>query len=946
MKSIQKEKGNIIVEGAREHNLRGINVEIPRYALTVITGLSGSGKSSLAFDTLFAEGSRRYLEMMSSYARGFLGELEAPDVDKITGLSPVISIEQKTTSKNPRSTVGTTTELYDFLRLLYARTATAYSPETGKPLVKYSEEQIIESLLREYMGRAIYIFAPVVKDRKGHYRELLESLRKKGYSQVRVDGKIMELSPGMALSRYKVHRVEVLVDKLRVTEKDRSRLHESLRIALRQGKDMILVIDRETQEPRHFSRSLMDPETGMSIADPAPHTFSFNSPQGSCPKCKGIGVVPAPDMDKIIPRKRLSIREGGLAPLGKYKHNMIFLQLSAIAEHHGYSIDTPLEEYPEELMDDIMSGADYPLRVKSATGKWERLFDYSGLTHYIQELSEIEDSRTARNWAEQFNTYKECPLCHGKRLRKESLAFRIDDKDIIETTQMPLTDFKEWITTVPQKVVPARKIVATEIVKEICSRTQFLLDVGLEYLTLSRSTSTLSGGETQRIRLATQIGSRLVNVLYILDEPSIGLHQRDNMKLIQSLKNLRDTGNTLVVVEHDKDMMLEADYLIDLGPGAGRKGGKVVFAGRPEELYHANTLTARYISGERKIEIPKQRRKGIGLTLDLIGATGNNLKGDTLSIPLGCLVGITGVSGSGKSTLINDTLYPALSKHLYKSLKAPLPYEKIEGISLIDKVVAVDQSPIGRTPRSNPVTYVGVFTDIRNLFVNMPESKVRGYKPGRFSFNVKGGRCETCKGNGYKRIEMNFLPDVYVPCETCKGKRYNRETLEVRYKGKSIADVLDMTINEAVDFFESNPVILHKIKTLQDVGLGYIKLGQPSSTLSGGESQRIKLAAELSKRDTGKTLYFLDEPTTGLHFEDIRMLMQILHTLVNKGNTVVIIEHNMDVIKVCDYLIDLGPEGGEDGGHISFYGTPEEMIKKSSGHTAYFLRREMKGERR
>ena len=943
MKDIQKEKGNIVIEGAREHNLRNVSVELPRYSLCVMTGLSGSGKSSLAFDTIFAEGNRRYLETMSSYARGFIGGLERPEVDKITGLSPVISIEQKTTSRNPRSTVGTTTEIYDFLRLLYARIATAYSPETGEPLVRFSEDQIVETIIRDYECKAVYMLAPIVKDRKGHYRELLESMRRKGFVTVRVDGELKDLTPGMALSRYKIHRIEVLIDKLKISKDDTDRLRESLRTALKQGKDVVLLMDRDTGDVRYFSRSLMDPISGLSLPDPAPHTFSFNSPQGSCPKCKGLGVVPAPDMRAIIPKPKLSIKDGGLAPLGKYKHNMVFAQLQAIAEHHGFSLDDPISEFTEELMDDIMSGADYPLKVKSSTGKWERLFDFAGITNYIKQLSEMEDSASARKWADQFNTYKECPLCHGKRLKREALAFKIDGKDIIEPTEMPLPKFKEWVSSIPDLISPNRRVVALEIVKEIVNRTDFLLDVGLDYLTLSRTTGTLSGGETQRIRLATQIGSKLVNVLYILDEPSIGLHQRDNMKLIHSLKNLRDVGNTLIVVEHDKDMMLEADYVVDLGPGAGRKGGKVVFAGTPDELLKSDTLTAQYLSGEKYIEIPEKRREGNGKYLELVGASGNNLKGDTLRIPLGMLICVTGVSGSGKSTMINDTLYPALSKHFYRSLQKPLPYEEIRGIVNIDKVVAVDQSPIGRMPRSNPATYIGVFTDIRNLFVEMPESKIRGYKPGRFSFNVKGGRCETCKGNGYKRIEMKFLPDVYVPCETCKGKRYNRETLEVRYKGKSIADVLDMTVNMAVDFFEANPVILAKVKTLQDVGLGYIKLGQPSSTLSGGECQRIKLASELSKKDTGKTLYFLDEPTTGLHFEDIRMLMNILNRLVNRGNTVVIIEHNMDVIKVCDYLIDMGPEGGEEGGNIIFEGTPEEMIAQSDGYTAHYLKRELEG---
>lgn len=934
---------SISVIGARVHNLKNINVDLPRNALCVMTGLSGSGKSSLAFDTIFAEGNRRYIETFSSYARGFLGGLERPDVDKITGLSPVISIEQKTTNKNPRSTVGTTTEIYDFLRLLYARTATAYSPTTGKPMVRFTEEDIVGSILKDFAGKKIMLLAPIVKDRKGHYRELLEKMRKRGFAQVRVDGDMTDLVPGLSLSRYKNHRVEVLIDKLKVDAMSHDRVRESIRTALRIGKDLLLLIDIDApKKHRFFSRSLMCPTSGTAFPDPAPHTFSFNAPQGSCPKCKGLGTVPTPDMSKIIPNPKLSIAQGALAPLGKYKNNMIFNQLKAIAEHHGLTIDDAVGEYPEELMDDILNGVDYTLKVKNElTGQWERLFSYAGLTEYIKSIAEQSKSASAQKWAEQFNTYSECPSCHGKRLGKESLSFKIDDKDIIDVTEMPLPDFRQWVASVPDRVDPKRKTVAQEIVKEIVTRTDFLLDVGLHYLTLSRSTGSLSGGETQRIRLATQIGSRLVNVLYILDEPSIGLHQRDNMKLIRSLKQLRDQGNTLIVVEHDKDMMMEADYIVDLGPGAGRKGGRVVFEGKPQEMMQADTLTAKYLNGDMEIEVPNERRKGNGHCLRLSGASGNNLKGDTLTIPLGTLTCITGVSGSGKSTLINDTLYPALSKHFYRSHTAPLPYTELTGLEHIDKVVAVDQSPIGRMPRSNPATYIGVFTDIRNLFVEMPESKMRAYKPGRFSFNVKGGRCETCKGNGYKRIEMNFLPDVYVPCETCKGMRYNRETLEVRFKGKSIADVLEMTVNMAVEFFENIPGILSKIKTLQDVGLGYIKLGQPSSTLSGGECQRIKLASELSKRDTGKTIYFLDEPTTGLHFEDIRMLMKILDRLVDRGNTVVVIEHNMDVIKVADHLVDIGPEGGKDGGRIVFEGTPEEMIGTSRSYTAEFLSREL-----
>ena len=940
----RSERGMIIVEGARENNLKNVSVSIPRGSLSVVTGLSGSGKSSLAFDTIFAEGNRRYLETFSSYARGFLGGMERPDVDSVTGLSPVISIQQKTTTANPRSTVGTTTEVYDFFRLLFARSSTAFSPATGKEMIRYGEEQMLEAIMELFAGRKIYLLAPVVRDRKGHYSELLETLRKKGYLQVRIDGEMKDLVPGMHLSRYKNHRVEVVVDKLKVTSEDRERIHETLKTALKLGKDLVQIYDLETKEIKHFSKSLMDPETGLSLEEPAPHTFSFNSPIGACPKCKGLGKIPTAEVSRIVPDKSKSIREGALEPLGKYKQSMIFLQLEAIAEHHGYTIDEPFAEYDEELVDDIMNGVDYTLRIKRAdTGKWETLFTYDGIISYITRLAEDEESEKARKWADQFHTYTTCPVCHGKRLKPEALAFKIDGLDIAEVSQMALPDLLDWVKTLPEKVDQRRKVVALEIVKEIRSRLEFLLEVGLDYLSLDRATGSLSGGEMQRIRLATQLGSRLVNVLYILDEPSIGLHQRDNDRLISSMKLLRDQGNSLLVVEHDKEMMLAADYIVDLGPGAGRKGGKVIFSGTPEEMMKTDTLTAQYLKGEKEIEIPKERRKGSGETLRLLGATGNNLKGETLELPLGTFICITGVSGSGKSTYINDTLYPALSKQFYRSLQEPLPYEKIEGIEHVDKVVQVDQAPIGRMPRSNPATYTGVFTDIRNLFVAMPESKIRGYKPGRFSFNVKGGRCETCKGNGYKKVEMNFLPDVYVPCETCKGKRYNRETLEVRYKGKSIADVLDMTVNQAVEFFEGQPKILQKIQTIQDVGLGYLKLGQSSNTLSGGESQRIKLATELSKRDTGHTIYFLDEPTTGLHFEDIRMLLSILNRLVERGNTVVVIEHNLDVIKVADHVIDIGPDGGKNGGRVIFSGTPEALAESGIGYTSHYLKQELKG---
>lgn len=938
------EKGWIVVQGAREHNLRDISVTIPRNSLTVVTGLSGSGKSSLAFDTIYAEGNRRYLETFSSYARGYIGDLERPDVDEITGLSPVISIEQKTTNKNPRSTVGTTTEVYDFLRLLYARCATAYSLKTGKELVHYSEDQIIERILETYVDHKVYIYAPVVRTRKGHYRELLESYRRKGYVSARIDGELTNLKPGLALSRYKNHSIEILIDKLKVVPKQVERIKESVRTALRIGKGIILVQDMQEDglKPSYYSRNLMDEEAGESLPDPDPNTFSFNSPQGSCPKCKGLGVVTAPDLSKVIPDPKLSMRQGGVAPIGKYKRGLLFAQLDAILKHHDLDLDTPIEDYPEELIDDVLNGVDYPLFYHTKTGVRQRLTEYDGIVSILEKMTEGDYNAKTKKWAEQFSTYVPCPRCHGKRLRKEALAFKINGKDITEMSSMPIPDLLEEIKSVPAKIDRQRRVVATEICKEIESRLSFLVEVGLTYISLDRTTATLSGGEMQRIRLATQLGSRLVNVLYILDEPSIGLHQRDNDRLIRSLKSLRDQGNTILVVEHDREIMEQADYIIDIGPGAGRKGGHIVFSGTPKELMQSDTLTAQYLRREKDIEIPKIRRCGSGKSLTLLGAKGNNLQGEPFSIPLGTLTLVTGVSGSGKSTYVNDTLYPALSKHLYKSLAEPLEYDSIEGIDLVDKVVQVDQSPIGRTPRSNPATYTGVFTDIRNLFTEMPEAKIRGYKPGRFSFNVKGGRCEACNGNGYRRIEMHFLPDVYVPCEVCQGKRYNRETLEVRYKGQSISDVLEMTVNQAVDFFEGQSRIRSKIKVLQDVGLGYIKLGQSSSTLSGGECQRIKLASELNRRDTGNTIYFLDEPTTGLHFEDIRMLMAIVNRLVDRGNTVVIIEHNLDVIKIADHIIDIGPEGGKDGGHIIFQGTPEEMVQRCDSHTAKYLREEFK----
>ena len=934
---------NITVEGARVHNLKDIDVSIPRGSLTVITGLSGSGKSSLAFDTLFAEGQRRYIETFSAYVRNFLGNMERPDVDKITGLSPVISIEQKTTNKNPRSTVGTVTEIYDYMRLLFARAGEAYSYETGEKMVKYTEEQVQELILKEYDGHRIYILAPMVRSRKGHYRELFESIRKKGYLWARVDGEIVEVEPGMKVDRYKNHNIEVVVDKLAVNSKDAERLRKSLEVAMKIGEGQIMVGEKDSEQVKHYSKQLMCPTTGLCYHEPAPNNFSFNSPQGACPHCKGLGVVSLIDVDKIIPDRQLSVGDGALAPLGKAKKAMIFFQIEAVLEAHGYDLDTPVKDLPEEAIHEIIYGRQERIRIKAEQIHTTTDFytEYEGLAKYIRQLRDAETSASAQKWADSFDSVAECPVCHGARLNREALHFRIGGKNIHELSCMDLHDLYQWFNETEPQLKGKQKAVSKEIIKEIRSRLEFLLNVGLDYLSLSRSSMSLSGGESQRIRLATQIGAKLVNVLYILDEPSIGLHQRDNIRLINSLKTLRDEGNTVIVVEHDKDMMLHADYVVDMGPKAGRNGGEVMFQGTPKEMLQKHTLTAQYLSGERNIEIPKERRQGNGKSIVICGARGNNLKNVTVEFPLGKLIVVTGVSGSGKSTLVNETLQPILSQTFYRSLKAPLPYDSIKGIKHVDKVVNVDQSPLGRTPRSNPATYTGVFTDIRNLFIEMPEAKMRGYKPGRFSFNVKGGRCETCGGNGYKTIQMNFLPDVLVPCEECRGKRYNRETLEVRFKGKSIADVLDMTINQAVEFFENQPQILAKIKTIQDVGLGYIKLGQPSSTLSGGESQRVKLATELSKKDTGKTLYILDEPTTGLHFEDIRILMEVLNRLVNKGNTVLVIEHNLDVIKLADYIIDMGPEGGKGGGEVVATGTPEEVALAGKGFTAQFLKKEL-----
>ena len=938
-----EEKELIHVYGARVHNLKNIDVQIPRDSLTVITGLSGSGKSSLAFDTIFAEGQRRYIETFSAYARNFLGGMERPDVDKITGLSPVISIEQKTTNKNPRSTVGTTTEIYDYLRLLYARAGVAYSHLSGEKMVKYTEEQILDLIYTDYKGKRIFILAPLVRTRKGHYKELFEQVRKKGYLYVRVDGEVKEITHGMKVDRYKNHDIEVVIDKMAVGDKEDKRLKQSIATAMHQGDGLIMILDAQNNEIRHYSKRLMCPVTGLSYKEPAPHNFSFNSPQGACPRCKGLGFVNLVDIDKVIPDRDLSIYEGAIAPLGKYKNVMIFWQLDAMLEKYGLTLKTPVKEFPPEVIDEILQGSDERIKIKSSLihTTSDYFTTYEGIIKYIQLMQEKDASATAQKWAEQFAKTDVCPECNGARLNKEALHFRIHDKNIYELASMDISELYDWLEGVEEHLEDKQRRIAEEILKELKSRLRFLLDVGLDYLSLNRTSVSLSGGESQRIRLATQIGSQLVNVLYILDEPSIGLHQRDNQRLIRSLKKLRDTGNSVIVVEHDKDMMLASDYVIDMGPKAGRMGGEVVFEGTPQEMLQKETLTSKYLNGQLKIEVPSQRRKGNGHSLWIRGAKGNNLKNIDVEFPLGKLICVTGVSGSGKSTLINDTLQPILSQHFYRSLQDPLPYDSFEGMEYIDKVVNVDQSPLGRTPRSNPATYTGVFSDIRNLFVNLPEAKLRGYKPGRFSFNVVGGRCETCGGNGYKTIEMNFLPDVMVPCEVCHGKRYNRETLEVRFKGKSIADVLDMTINRAVEFFENVPSILNKIKVIQDVGLGYIKLGQPSTTLSGGESQRVKLATELSKRDTGKTVYILDEPTTGLHFEDIRVLMSVLNRLVDKGNTVIVIEHNLDVIKQADYIIDMGPEGGRGGGQVLSCGTPEEVAESNLGYTPPFIKEEL-----
>ena len=941
---MNREDEKINVYGARVHNLKNIDVEIPRNSLTVITGLSGSGKSSLAFDTIFAEGQRRYIETFSAYARNFLGGMERPDVDKITGLSPVISIEQKTTNKNPRSTVGTTTEIYDYLRLLFARAGRAYSFATGEEMVRYTEERVLDMIMHDYAGHKIYILAPLVRSRKGHYRELFESMRRKGYLHIRVDGQMLDIVQGMKVDRYKNHDIEVVVDKLKVPDTpDEERLKKSISLAMKQGDGLIMILDQDTGSVKHFSKRLMCPTTGISYSDPAPNTFSFNSPQGACPHCKGLGVINEIDLDKVIPNKQATIREGGIVPLGKYKNQMIFWQVEAILKKFECDLNTPIAEIPDDAMTELLYGSLEDVRIDKELvhTSSDYFVAFDGIIKYLRGVMENDDSSAGQKWADQFLAEITCPECHGQRLNREALSYTFGGRNIADLANMDLIDLRKWIDEleIGKNLSKQEYTIAKEILKEIKTRLDFLLDVGLDYLSLNRQSATLSGGESQRIRLATQIGSQLVNVLYILDEPSIGLHQRDNERLINSLKELRDIGNTVIVVEHDEDMMRSADYIVDIGPRAGRKGGEVVFQGTPAELLKTNTLTAQYLNKSLTTHVaPLTPRKGSGQSLVLKGCTGNNLKHIDAEFPLGKLIVVTGVSGSGKSTLINETLQPILSHHFYRSLKRPMPYESIEGLDLIDKVVSVDQSPIGRTPRSNPATYTGVFSDIRSLFVNLPEAKIRGYKPGRFSFNVKGGRCETCGGNGYKTIEMNFLPDIQVPCEDCHGKRYNRETLEVRYKGKSIADVLDMTINQAVEFFENVPDILRKIKSIQDVGLGYIKLGQPSTTLSGGESQRIKLATELSKRDTGKTMYILDEPTTGLHFEDIRILMQVLQQLVDRGNTVIIIEHNLDVIRQADWIIDIGPEGGRGGGEILCAGTPEQVAKSKKGYTPRFIK--------
>jgi len=936
---------NIEVRGARVHNLKNIDVTIPREKLVVITGLSGSGKSSLAFDTIYAEGQRRYIETFSAYARQFLGGLERPDVDKIDGLSPVIAIEQKTTSKSPRSTVGTITEVYDFLRLLFARAGDAYSYVTGEKMVSYSDEQIKQLIIDSYRDKKINVLAPVIKSRKGHYRELFEQIGKQGFVKVRVDGEILDIVKGMKVDRYKTHDIEIVIDRLKVGygEDFDKRLMETINTAMYSGNNVLMVLEEDAKEPRYFSRDLMCPTSGISYPTPEPNTFSFNSPKGMCPECNGLGHIYEVNEQKIFPNRKLSIKAGGIAPLGEYKRSWAFKQLETIGQRYGFDMDTPIEEISKEAMDIILNGGkeSFSVNSKSLGVKRDYNIDYEGISNFIKNQFEEANSTSIKRWAKEYMDQIECPSCHGSRLRKESLYFKIQGKNIAELAQMDIAELAVFFKNLGETLEGNQKKIAEEIIKEINARIGFLLDVGLDYLSLNRGSKTLSGGEAQRIRLATQIGSQLVGVLYILDEPSIGLHQRDNARLIQSLESLRDIGNSVIVVEHDRDMIEAADHVIDIGPKAGKHGGEIISEGTPAALNTYHTLTASYITGEKEIEVPKIRRKGTGKKITLTGCTGNNLKNITVDFPLGKMIGITGVSGSGKSTLINETLYPIMNAHYFNGVKKPMPYKKITGLEHIDKVIDINQSPIGRTPRSNPATYTGVFSEIRSLFAKTTEATIRGYKPGRFSFNVQGGRCETCQGAGLKVIEMNFLPDVYVQCETCNGKRFNRETLEIRYKGKSIADVLEMTINEAVDFFENIPKIYRKLKTIQDVGLGYISLGQQSTTLSGGEAQRVKLATELSKRDTGNTFYILDEPTTGLHFEDIRVLMEVLNKLVDKGNTVLVIEHNMDVIKMMDHIIDIGYEGGRGGGMVVAKGTPEQIIKDEKSHTAMFLKKEL-----
>ena len=935
----------IEIIGARAHNLKNIDVTIPREQLVVITGLSGSGKSSLAFDTIYAEGQRRYIETFSAYARQFLGGLERPDVDKIDGLSPVIAIEQKTTSKSPRSTVGTITEIYDFLRLLYARAGEAYSYNTGEKMVSYSDEQIKELIIDTFNGKRITLLAPVIRSRKGHYRELFEQIAKQGFVKVRVDGEIRDLDFGMKVDRYKTHDIEIVIDRVAIKsdEDTEKRLTESIKTAMYHGEDIMMVIEQESGEVRYFSRNLMCPSSGISYPNPEPNNFSFNSPKGACLTCNGLGTVNEINLNKIIPNPKLSIKNGGFAPLGEYKNSWIFKQLEIIAQKFDFKLTDAIETIPQDAMDMILNGGNEKFSVVSKVMGITKDYkiDFEGIANFIKNQYEQADSQSIKRWAKEFMDENDCSDCHGTRLRKETLYFKINDKNIGELVQMDIAELAEWFADLPQHLDTKQQAIATEILKEITARLQFLLDVGLNYLNLNRSSKSLSGGEAQRIRLATQIGSQLVGVLYILDEPSIGLHQRDNERLIKSLESLRDIGNSVIVVEHDKDMIERADHVIDIGPKAGRFGGKIISQGTPQELLKENTITAQFMSGKMKIEVPKTRREGNGKVLKLSGASGNNLKNVSVEFPLGKLICVTGVSGSGKSTLINETLYPILNTHFFNAVKKPQPYKKIEGLEHIDKVIDIDQSPIGRTPRSNPATYTDVFSEIRSLFTQTPEAQIRGYKPGRFSFNVKGGRCETCEGSGVRTIEMSFLPDVYVECETCQGKRFNRETLEIRYKGKSISDVLEMTVDEAVDFFENIPKIYRKVKTIQDVGLGYITLGQQSTTLSGGEAQRVKLATELSKKDTGNTFYILDEPTTGLHFEDIRVLMEVINKLVKKGNTVLIIEHNLDVVKLADHIIDIGYEGGKGGGQVVAVGTPEEVIKNKKSYTAQFLKKEL-----